>query len=459
METEKTTDAVERLRAYFSAGKTKPIPWRQAQLDALLAMIEERGRDIADALEADLGKAAAESYLTEIDFTKAEIKHLRRHLSSWTRPKRTHTPSYLRPARSYTLLEPLGTVTVIGPFNYPFQLVLCPVAGALAAGNTVIVKPSEHSPATAELVEQLLVEYLDEEAVAVVQGGVEETSELLAQRVDHIFFTGSSRVGKIVAKAAAENLTGYTLELGGKSPAIVEPGSDLKAAANRIVWGKFTNAGQTCIAPDYVLAVGGCEEELTEELGEAVRRMFGNSPAESPDYGRIVNTDSFDRLARYLDDGKAAVGGGRNRDRLYIAPTVLTDVSVDSPVMREEIFGPILPVVPVETLEDAVGFVNRGEKPLSLYGFCASESSKRKLLTRTSSGAVGFGIPLAHCGVPGLPFGGVGHSGQGSYHGKYSLEAFSHRKSVLDKPLMPDTMAFVYAPWTSFKQKVMRKLM
>ncbi|WP_029767560.1 aldehyde dehydrogenase family protein [Haloglycomyces albus] len=458
MDTVKIPDSVDRLREHFNTGQTKPIPWRLSQLKALQKLLEDNGPQLAEALAADLGKAEAEAYLTEIDFTRADVKHIRKNLRSWTRPQRVHTPSHLLPGRSFTLLEPLGVTTIIGPFNYPVQLLLSPLAGALAAGNTVIVKPSEHATATAELLETLLLEYLDNDAIAVVQGGVPEVTELLAQRVDHIFFTGSTRVGKIVAKAAAENLTKVTLELGGKSPAIVEPGIDLSAVATRIAWGKFTNAGQTCIAPDYVLAVGDTAETLKEELAVAINAMYGTSPADSPDYGRIINDETFDRLTGYLDNGRAVVGGTHNREKRYIAPTVLDRVDLDSPVMQEEIFGPILPIIPVNTLEEAIGFVRQGEKPLSLYPFCASDSSKRKVLTRTSSGAVGFNIPLVHCDIPGLPFGGVGLSGQGAYHGKHSVENFSHRKPVFDKPLMPDTMRVIYAPWSEWKQKIMRKL-
>ncbi|MCD0444450.1 aldehyde dehydrogenase family protein [Glycomyces sp. A-F 0318] len=452
------SETVARLRAHFATGRTKPLPWRLEQLKGLDRMLREAGDELADALRADLGKAAPESFLAEIDFVAAEVRALRKHLRSWLRPKRVHTPPHLQPAKAYTLREPLGVVTVIGPFNYPVQLLLAPLAGALACGNAVVVKPSEAAGATAAALGRLIARYLDPDAVAVVQGGPDETAALLAERVDHVFFTGSARVGRIVAKAAAEHLTPVTLELGGKSPAIVEPGADLAAAARRIAWGKFMNAGQTCIAPDYVLAVDGTGPELERHLAEAVREMYGHAPAESPDFGRIIDERAFDRIARFLGEGRLVCGGGHNREERYIAPTVLADVSPKDAVMGEEVFGPVLPILAADSLDEAIAFVNAGEKPLALYAFTASEASRRKLLTRTSSGAVGFNVPMAHIDVPGLPFGGVGGSGLGSYHGKASIEAFSHLKSVLDKPLAPDTMRVVYPPFTAIKEQVLRRL-
>lgn len=457
-EAETIPETAARLRAHFATGRTKPIPWRLEQLKGLDRMLREAGDELADALRADLGKAAPESFLSEIDFVAAEVRSLRKHLRSWLRPKRVYTPPHLQPARAYILREPLGLVTVIGPFNYPVQLLLAPLAGALACGNAVMVKPSEAANSTAVVLGRLIGQYLDPDAVAVVQGGPAQTAALLEERVDHIFFTGSPRVGKIVAKAAAEHLTPVTLELGGKSPAIVEPGADLAAAARRIAWGKFMNAGQTCIAPDYVIAVGGTGPELERELAEAVREMYGHAPAESPDYGRIIDERSFDRLARFLGEGRLVCGGGHNRDERYIAPTVLADVSKKDAVMGEEVFGPVLPILALETLDEAIAFVNEREKPLALYAFTGSDLSRRKLLTRTSSGAVGFNVAMAHIDVPGLPFGGVGHSGLGAYHGKASIETFSHAKSVLEKPLAPDTLRVVYPPFTAVKEQVLRRL-
>jgi aldehyde dehydrogenase (NAD+) len=451
-------ETVARLRNHFETGRTKPIPWRLEQLKAVGRMLAERGDELVAALGADMGKSAPESYLAEIDFVAAEVRMMRKHLRSWLRPRRVHTPPHLQPAKSYVLREPLGVVSVIGPFNYPVRLVLMPLVGALACGNAVVVKPSELASATADTLGRLIGEYLDTDAVAVVEGGREATAELLEQRVDHIFFTGSPRVGKIVAKAAAEHLTPVTLELGGKSPAIVEPGVDLAAVARRIAWSKFINAGQTCLAPDYVIAVDGVGRDLERHLADALREMYGQSPVNSPDYARLIDEQSFDRLVGYLGEGRLVCGGGHNRDNRYIAPTVLADVDADAAVLREEVFGPILPIIEADTLDDAIAHVLRGEKPLALYAFTSSDLSRRKLLTRTSSGAVGFNVPAAHSDVPGLPFGGVGQSGFGSYQGKASIETFSHAKAVLDKPLNPDTLQVVYPPFNALQEKIMRKL-
>ncbi len=421
-------------------------------------MLKEAGEELAEALRADLGKAAPESFLSEIDFVTAEVRRMRGRLRSWFRPERVRTPPHLQPAKSYLLREPLGLVLVIGPFNYPVQLTLVPLAGALACGNAAIVKPSESSPRTSATLARLLGQYLDPEAVAVVEGGPETTSSLLAERMDHIFFTGSARVGRIVAKAAAEHLTPVTLELGGKSPVIVERDVDLAVAARRITWAKFMNAGQTCLAPDYVIALDGVGPDLERHLAEAVREMYGHSPADSPDYGRIVDERSFDRLSAYLSEGRLVCGGGYNRETRYIAPTVLADVDAGDAVMAEEVFGPVLPILTMATLDEAIAHVNAGEQPLALYAFTNSEATRRRLLTRTSSGAIGFNAPMAHIDVPGLPFGGVGASGIGAYHGKWSIETFSHTKAVFDKPLAPDTMQVVYPPFTSMKEKIMRRL-
>ncbi|WP_100448233.1 aldehyde dehydrogenase family protein [Glycomyces xiaoerkulensis] len=453
-----TSGTVAPLRSYYEAGRTKPVPWRLAQLKALDRMLREGGDELAEALRDDLGKAEPESFVTEIDAVAAEVRLMRKRLRSWLRPKRVHTPSYLQPGRSYYLREPLGTVLIMGPFNYPVRLVLEPLAGAIAAGNAVVLKPSERTGRTSAVLARLVEEFLDPEAITVVEGGPDTAASLLEERFDHVFFTGSAHVGRIVARACAEHLTPYTLELGGKSPAIVEPGVDLAAAARRIVWGKFMNAGQTCVAPDYVIAVDGVGPDLERHLAEAVREMYGHSPVDSPDYGRIVDEASFDRLTGLLDEGRLVCGGGRNREDRYIAPTVLADVGPGDAVMREEVFGPVLPILAADDLDEAIGHILAGEKPLALYAFTGSEATRRRLLTRTSSGAVGFNAPMAHSDVAALPFGGIGHSGTGSYHGRWSLEAFSHAKAVFDKPLNPDTLQVAYPPFTSVKEKLLRRL-
>ncbi|MEU2775100.1 aldehyde dehydrogenase family protein [Streptomyces sp. NPDC007162] len=433
---EQPADIVARLRATFRTGRTKPVEWRTGQLRRLRAMLTERGEELAAALHADLGKSAREAYGTEIDFTVREIDHTLDHLTQWLRPEPAPVPAHVgADASAWTQYDPLGVVLVIAPWNYPAQLLLAPVAGALAAGNAVVAKPSELAPATSAALARLLPAYLDTDAVAVVEGGVPETTALLAEHFDHIFYTGNGAVGRIVMRAAAEHLTPVALELGGKSPAFVDRDTDLTVVADRLARGKFLNAGQTCVAPDYVLTDPETAAALEPALAKAVEKLFGSEPKESGEYGRIVNERHFDRLSALLDSGRVAVGGDTDRAARYIAPTVLADVAPDSPVMREEIFGPILPIVTVPDLDGAIGFINDRDKPLALYVFSEAAGTRERIAAETSSGALGAGLPLAHLTVSDLPFGGVGESGMGSYHGRYSIETFSHRKAVLVKPL------------------------
>lgn len=433
---EQPADIVARLRATFRTGRTKPVEWRTGQLRRLRAMLTERGAELAAALHADLGKSAREAYGSEIDFTVREIDHTLDHLAEWLRPEPAPVPAHVgADATAWTQYDPLGVVLVIAPWNYPAQLLLAPVAGALAAGNAVVAKPSELAPATSAALARLLPAYLDTDAVAVVEGGVPETTALLAERFDHIFYTGNGVVGRVVMRAAAEHLTPVALELGGKSPAFVDRDTDLTVVADRLARGKFLNAGQTCVAPDYVLTDPGTAAALEPALAKAVEKLFGSEPKESGEYGRIVNERHFDRLGGLLGSGRVVFGGDTDRAVRYIAPTVLADVDPDSPVMREEIFGPILPIVTVPDLDGAIDFVNDRDKPLALYVFSESDETRARFAAETSSGALGHGLPLAHLTVSDLPFGGVGESGMGSYHGRYSIETFSHRKAVLQKPL------------------------
>lgn len=433
---ERPAEVVARLRATFRTGRTRSADWRTGQLRRLRALLTESGADLAAALRADLGKSSTEAYRTEIDFTVREIDHTLEHLADWLRPEPAPVPAHLgADATAWTQYEPLGVVLVIAPWNYPAQLLLAPLVGALASGNTVVAKPSELAPATSAALARLLPAYLDTDAVAVVEGGVPETTALLAERFDHIFYTGNGTVGRVVMRAAAEHLTPVTLELGGKSPVFVDRGTDLDVVADRLARGKFLNAGQTCVAPDYVLTDPQTAPALEAALVRAVEGLFGADPARSPEYGRIVNERHFDRLSGLLDSGRVAVGGVGNRADRYLAPTVLADVDPGSPVMREEIFGPILPIITVPGLDEAIGFINDRDKPLALYVFSESEETRARIAAETSSGALGHGLPLAHLTVSDLPFGGVGESGMGSYHGRYSIETFSHRKAVLAKPL------------------------
>jgi aldehyde dehydrogenase (NAD+) len=366
-----------------------------------------------------------------------------------------------RPGKSYVLREPLGVALVIAPWNYPLQLLLLPMAAAIAAGNCVVTKPSELAPATSTAVARLLPRYLDPAAVAVVEGGVPETTALLAQRFDHIFYTGNGRVGRIVLHAAAEHLTPVTLELGGKSPAIVAADADLAVAARRIAWGKFFNAGQTCVAPDHVLVHRSVHARFVTELAKAVRQFYGSDPRQSADYARIVNDQHFTRVTGLLDAGgydRIVTGGDRDAVSRYLAPTVVDGAREDSALMGEEIFGPVLPILPVDDVTAAVAHVNSGDKPLALYAFTGDQDTVDQILRDTSSGGVLINHTLLQLSVPGLPFGGVGQSGMGAYHGRWGFETFSHRRAVLHKPAKPD-LPVQYPPYTGWKQKVLRKVL
>ncbi|HEY5221935.1 MAG TPA: aldehyde dehydrogenase family protein [Microbacteriaceae bacterium] len=449
---------VASLRERFDAGATKPIAWRIRQLKAMRMMLTTRSAEFESALASDLGKNATESFLVEIGFVIGEIDHTLKHLRRWLRPRRVSVPGAVLPARASIVREPLGVVLVIAPWNYPLQLLLTPVVGALAAGNAVVLKPSELAPATSAAVARWVPDYLDT-AVAVVEGAVDETTQLLAERFDHIIYTGNARVGRIVMTAAAQHLTPVTLELGGKSPVYVDDSVDLAAAAARIAWGKYLNAGQTCVAPDYLLATADVAARLEPLLATAISDLYGADPRSSDDYGRIVNDTQFSRLEGLLGEGRLVVGGESDPAARYLSPTVLADVPRGSAVMQQEIFGPILPIITVGGLDEALAYIRTGDKPLSLYAFSSSDRVRRRFITETSSGAIGFGIPAAHLVVPGLPFGGVGASGMGAYHGERSVATFSHEKAVLSKPLAPDTMRLIYPPYTEKKDRFIRGLL
>jgi aldehyde dehydrogenase (NAD+) len=452
---------VEQLRDGFRSGAVRDLDSRRSQLERVRRMFVEQEDRLVDALVADLGKPRIEAYTTDIAFTVNEIDHALKHLASWIKPEKVKVPLNFRPGSASLIPEPLGTVCIIAPWNYPVQLLFAPLVAALAAGNTAVLKPSEVTPTVSALVEELVAEYFTANTVAVVTGAVDETTALLEERFDHIFYTGNGKVGRIVMRAAAEHLTPVTLELGGKSPAIVAADADIAVSAKRIAWAKFLNAGQTCVAPDYVLVEDSVEDEFVSAVADAVTSMYGADPYRSPDYARIVNERHHDRLMQLLDAGgydATVVGGTGDRTERYLAPTVLAGVKPDAAVMDDEIFGPILPVLAVGDVDEAIRFVNDREKPLALYAFSGSSEVLAHVVANTSAGGVTLNHAVVHLAVPDLPFGGVGASGMGSYHGKSGFDTFSHRKGVLDKPTWPDP-SLLYPPYSATKQRIIRRFL
>ena len=452
---------VAALREGHDGGFARPLAFRREQLDRMIRMIEENEAGLTAALHADLGKPDIETYTSEIALTLAELKLMRRKLAKWAAPERVKVPLSCQPGKAWIHREAKGVVLVIAPWNYPLQLSLLPLATAIAAGNAVVLKPSELAPASSRLIAELVSRTLDERLVRVVEGAVPETTALLEQRWDHIFYTGNGTVGRVVMRAAAEHLTPVTLELGGKSPAVVDRDARLKVAARRIVWGKFFNTGQTCVAPDHVLVHRDAHRELVGHMVDAVREFYGEDPARSPDYGRIVNERHFRRLSDLIDAGgfeRVAVGGQRDPDTLFIAPTILDETSLDAALMQEEIFGPLLPVVVVDDVEAAIRVIVDGEKPLALYAFTESEATVERIVEGTSAGGMCINHAILHLGVPGLPFGGIGESGMGAYHGKWGFDEFSHRKSILKRPTGMDPPV-AYPPFGELKKKVIRTVL
>ena len=534
-----------QLRHAYGSGRTRPLAWRRAQLDALRRLVTDNRDAFASAAMADLGKPAAETILMELNLVASEAKFVRNRLGLWAarHPKAMHW--MLQPAAGWTIAEPKGVVLIISPWNYSVLLALEPMADALAAGNAICLKPSELSPNTSRLIAELVPQYLDPEAVRVVEGGPKETGELLKCQFNHIFYTGGGHVGKIVMRAAAKHLTPVTLELGGKSPCFVDRTADINVAARRIAWGKFTNAGQTCVAPDYVLATPDVAEALAERIAVAITEFYGEDPKASPDFGRIINDRHFERLCKLLpvgtvppeepssplvqvasavgaamdmvgrrfnvvaagrgsagetagggagsannaakpatgsntaaadsdatasaavepseihkvpgvfdSAGRIVCGGKVDRAARYIAPTVLYGTSPDAPVMKEEIFGPILPILVVEDAESAIRFINKRSRPLAAYVFSRDHEVRLTFERQTSSGALGYSLPLGHLLSSRLPFGGVGDSGIGAYRGKEGFRTFSHVKTVVTKPQFPDTLRLVYPPFNEAKAKL-----
>ena len=446
-----------QVRTVFNAGRTRSVAWREEQLRAIERMCEEREAEISEALIRDLGRSAFEAWLGDIASTKAEAVFARKHFRKWMKPQRQSLPLAQMPGRAWVQYDPIGVVLVIGPWNYPFFLCMSPVVAAVAAGNGAVIKPSELAPATSELIARLVPQYLDPEAIRVVEGAADVTQDLLSQGFDHALFTGGTEIGRKIMAAAAPTLNPVTLELGGKSPVLVLPDADLDVTARRIAWTKLLNSGQTCIAPDYVLADRAIARELTEKIVATIAKFRADQTNDSL---RIVNERQFDRLVSLLatTTGTVVTGGGSDRSTLSIDATVIVDPAPDDPVMADEIFGPILPIITVGSTEEAVAFVNSRPKPLALYVFTASQDVGRDLVDRMPSGGAVINHIAMHCLVPQLPFGGIGASGMGAYHGQWGFEALSHRRAVLSKPAKPDP-SLLYPPYTDRAMKILRRLL
>ncbi|MDQ6232975.1 aldehyde dehydrogenase [Staphylococcus epidermidis] len=437
-------DKFNNSKAFFNTHKTKNLKFRKQQLKLLSKNIKNHENELLDALYKDLGKSKVEAYATEIGMLLKSIKLMRKELKNWSKTKQTDTPLYLFPTKSYIKKEPYGTVLIIGPFNYPVQLVFEPLIGAIAAGNTAIVKPSELTPHVAIVIKDIIEDTFDEAYVSVVEGGIEETQTLLSLPFDYMFFTGSEKVGKIVYEAAARKLIPVTLELGGKSPVIVDDTANIKVASERISFGKFTNAGQTCVAPDYILVQRKVKNDLIKALKKTITEFYGENIEKSPDFGRIVNQKHFNRLNNLIQIHKDNVvfGGNSSKEDLYIEPTLLDNITNDNKIMKEEIFGPILPIITYDNFDEVLEIIQSKSKPLSLYLFSEDENMTHRVVEELSFGGGAINDTLMHLANPNLPFGGVGSSGIGQYHGKYSFDTFSHMKSYTFKSTRLESSLF-----------------
>lgn len=447
---------LSHLRRSADTRITHPRRFRLQQLKALEKMLDEHLEDFVQALAEDLGKSATEAKFSEIDVVRAEIDFAQRHLAEWMDSTSVKVPLALQPAMAKVEPRPLGVVLIIGAWNYPVQLVLAPLVAAIAAGNAAVIKPSELAPATSGALAKFLPVYLDERVYAVVEGGVDTSTELLAARWDHIFYTGGERVAKIVAAAAAKHLTPTTLELGGKSPAVVE--NDSLASAKRLAYAKFMNSGQTCVAPDYVLSIGD-STELIQRLGQAITSFYGKEPLTHPDYGRIVSRKHFERLLSMFEQGEVVFGGEYDEETLRIAPSIMRNPDLEGILMTEEIFGPILPVIEVESFEEALEFIARRPSPLAAYLMSESPRLQSIFSDRVRAGSIVHNAPLAQMVIPTLPFGGIGPSGMGAYHGRHGFERLSQMRSELNKTTVVDTLSAIYPPYSWAKRKIIDRLL
>lgn len=451
------TKIVKQQKLFFNSHATLDTEFRKEHLKKLKLSISNHENEIIEALNKDLGKGEFEAFSTEIGMVQTELtKHIKK-LTKWAKPRKVNTPLFAFPSVSYIHMQPYGNVLIISPFNYPFMLAMTPLIGAISAGNTVVIKPSEFTPATSQIVKKIIQNTFEEKYVTVVQGGVEASQELLLQRWDKIFFTGSSRVGKIVLESAAKYLTPVVLELGGKNPVVVDKDANLQVAARRIIWGKLLNAGQSCVAPDYLFVHNDVKERLLLLMKQSIEQFFTEQPNESKDFTGIINKDALNRLKSLLEGVTVYFGGEINTEKRSFSPTILTNISMDSQVMKDEIFGPVLPVLGFEEIEKVIDYINKREKPLSLYYFTENRTKQKEFLKKTYSGDAGINEVVMHFTNLSLPFGGVGFSGMGSYHGKRSFDIFSHERSVMKTTTKLD-LPLRYPPYKTWILKLLRFL-
>nr|WP_103626640.1 aldehyde dehydrogenase [Bacillus thuringiensis] len=448
---------VNKQKEYFHNGHTRSVEVRKNNLKKLYKGIQRFEQEIFQALKLDLNKSGHESFTTEVGYVLKEISFQLKHISSWSKPKRVRTALTHFGSKGKVVPEPYGVTLIIAPWNYPFQLAIAPLVGALAAGNTIVLKPSELTPNVSKVLTRMLEELFQEELVAIVEGGVEESTALLKEPFDYIFFTGSVGVGKVVMEAAAKQLTPLTLELGGKSPCIVHKDAKIDVTARRIVWGKFLNAGQTCVAPDYMYVHASVKEQLIEALRHEIAEQYGKEPLHNDNYVRIVSERHFERLCRFLQDGQVVIGGNYKKDTLHIEPTVVTNITWQDAVMEDEIFGPILPIIEYDNIEDVIDTIQQHPKPLALYVFSEDKGVQKNVTSNISYGGGCINDVVYHLATPYLPFGGVGSSGLGSYHGEESFRTFSHYKSILAQSTAFD-MKIRYSS-TKSALKFIRKLL
>lgn len=455
MRQEEIEKVIAKQRAYFEKGHTLSVERRMIVLKRLKKAIKSCEKEILEALKKDLGKSSTEAYMCEIGMTFSEISYVEKHIRAWTKEKRVRTPLAQFPSKSYQKPSPYGVVLIMSPWNYPFLLTMEPLVDAIAAGNTAILKPSAYSPHTSKVIEKIIKMCVPSSYIEVITGGRRENAYLLEQKFDYIFFTGSQSVGKFVMEKASKHLTPVTLELGGKSPCIVDESANIKLAAKRIVFGKYLNCGQTCVAPDYILCEKSVKQKLIAELKKQIQKQYGKDPLENKDYGKIINRKHFDRICRLMDEKKIVYGGFCQEELLKIEPTIMDDVKFSDAVMQEEIFGPVLPILTYDSIEEAIYTINQHPHPLALYVFSSNRRNIRMFTSRCGYGGGCINDTIIHLATTKMPFGGFGESGMGSYHGKAGFDTFTHKKSIVDKKTWLD-LPMRYQPYRKIFEKIIR---